>query len=185
MNIGKLITKAQQIQEKVVLDAETATTSLSEDTLNLITHSKWHHERCPFTDLPDTICTFRVTYVTFYNNTFVAQGVIWPYKQKSKAANFLFCSGGKQSHFNVSDVMERCSKEFKQRREVYRIQKKMNRILDYPYWVEPVQDILIDQEFVVKAHHYKGQLQLDFAPWRFQKEIDEIEADIQLHKYYK
>ena len=185
MNIGKLITKAQQIQEQAAIQAETAKTALSEDTMKLIQRAQWHHDKVPFTNLPDAVCTFKVTYVTFYQDTFVAQGVIWPYKKPAKAANFLFMSSGRQAHYNISDVMERCSSSFRQRREVYRIQKKMLREVEYPYWMEPVQDVLIDEEFIVKAHHYNGQLQLDFAPWRFKKDIDKIEADIQLHKYYE
>ena len=51
MNIGKLITKAQQIQEQAAIQAETAKTVLSEDTRNLIQRAKWHHDRIPFTDL--------------------------------------------------------------------------------------------------------------------------------------
>jgi hypothetical protein len=185
MNIEKLMAKAQQVQEQAAITAETAKSTLSEDTKKLIQRARWHHDKVPYTDLPDTICMFRVTYVTFYQNTFVAQGVIWPYKKLSKAANFLFLAEGRQAHYNISDVMEQCSNNFRQKRQVYRIQKKLNKAVEYPYWIGPVQDALIDKTFIVKAHHYNGQLQLDFATWRFQQEIAELEADIQLHKYYK
>jgi hypothetical protein len=179
-NLGKIIVKAQQIQEEAAIRAETAKTALSEDTMKLIQRARWHHDHIPFTNLPDGVCTFKLTYVTFYGNNFIAQGVIWPYKQPAKAANFLFMSSGRQAHYNISDIMERCSKDFKQQREVYRIQKKMLREVEYPYWMEPVQDVLIDEEFTVKAHHYKDKLQLDFAPWRFQKDIDRAEMDFRL-----
>ena len=184
-NLGEIMVKAQQIQEEAAIQAETAKTALSEDTMKLIQRARWHHDHIPYTDLPDGICTFKLTYVTFYGNNFIAQGVVWPYKKPAKAANFLFMSAGRQAHYNISDVMERCSSDFRQRRIVYRIQKKMLHELEYPYWMEPVRDVLIDEEFTVKAHHYNGQLQLDFASWRFKKDIDKIEADIQLHKYYE
>lgn len=179
-NLREISVKAQQIQEEAAIQAEAAKTALSEDTMKLIQRARWHHDHIPFTNLPDSICTFKVTYVTFYQDTFVAQGVIWPYKKPDKAANFLFLANGKQAHYNISDVMERCNSNFKQQREVYRIQKKMLREVKYPLWTEPVQDVLIDEEFTVKAHHYNGQLQLDFASWRFKKDIDRAEMEFRL-----
>ena len=179
-NLGKIIVEAQQIQEQAAIQAETAKSQLSEDTMHLIQNSRWHHDHIPYTNLPDGVCTFKLTYVTFYGNSFIAQGVIWPYKKPAKAANFLFMSSGRQAHYNISDVMERCSSSFRQRREVYRIQKKLLREVEYPYWIEPVQDVLIDEEFIVKAHHYNGQLQLDFATWRFKKDIDKAEMEFRL-----
>lgn len=182
MNIGKLNTIAQQATTQV----EVAKIGLSEDTIKLVQRAKWHHDKVPYTKLRDAICTFRVTYVTFGDNIFIAHGVIWPYKMPDKAANFLFRAVGPAATWNISDIMERCNSNFRQKREVYRTEKyeKPGKV-SYPYWTEPVRNVLIDKEFTVKAHHYNGQLQLIFSAYKFQKEINELEMDIQLHQYYK
>lgn len=172
MNLRELNAKIQPVQ------AYNISTALCEETLNLIQQARWHHDRVPFTKLPDGICTFHITYVTYYERTFIAHGVIWPYKQPEKAANFLFRVVGKSAQWNISDIKECCDSKFRQKRDVYRT-KKAEYLGDikYPYWTEPVRNARIDRRFTVKAHHYNGQLQLTFGTYKFQKEIDKLEKE--------
>lgn len=177
MNIKDMKTIARQMQA----EETTVKTKLSDETMALIQRANNHHGASPYLDLPDGITMFKVTYVTYAGNRFIAQGIVWPYRQPAKAANFLFMSYGTFAKQNVSDIMERCDGGFKNEREAYRIKKVLNPELKYPYWTKPIDDVLVDAEFIVKASHYNGHLQLDFSTWRFQKELKQAELNFQLN----
>ena len=162
----------------------TVKTTLSVDTRKLVQQSRWHHDKVPYTKLRDMVCTFKITYVTYYEKTFIAHGVIWPYKEPEKAANFLYRVVGPAAIWNISDIMECCNSKFRQERDVYRADKLEypEQRLQYPYWAGgPIRNMLVDEEFTVKAYHYCGRLQLLFGTYKFQKEIDKLEREAKLN----
>lgn len=168
MNAKEIRNEARRIKAQTEVTAKTV---LSEATIAMIAKAKNKYGTSPYLDVRDGILAFRVTYVTYNGNNFIAQGVVWPRGEVEKAANFLYRSSGQLAAYNISSIMERRSKRFNHERKVYQIKKLVNPNLPYPMWVTPISDMVVDDTFIVKAKHYKGYLQLDFATWRFANEL--------------